>query len=109
MRRFISSEIAEKTFMNPLNPPVLGDLFISGGHPQVLGRKNSAPLFRQPISVRLFEGALAPSRKELPFPLEKGREQGDRINIDYSTYSPKCAKLGQNLRQSHGTKNSYRK
>jgi hypothetical protein len=39
-------EIAEKDFINPLYPPILGNFFITGGHPQTLGRKNPAPLSR---------------------------------------------------------------
>jgi hypothetical protein len=43
------NQLFDKRFfflMNPLNPPVLGDLFIAGGHPQTLGRKNPAPHFQ---------------------------------------------------------------
>jgi hypothetical protein len=43
----VISETTELLSINPLYPPILGDFFKAGGHPQTPSRKYPAPLFHQ--------------------------------------------------------------
>jgi hypothetical protein len=51
-------ETAEIASINPLYPPILGDFFKAGGHPQTPGRKNPAPLFQWSLYMETIIGAL---------------------------------------------------